>query len=89
VAKEAPAVNTRDGVPDALENTAPPEALDYSSRSTPFDIQDQADASIALTMDPEEKAGCSRGLKEIISPQPGDWSDDQSPISPRRAAPEP
>jgi trehalose 6-phosphate synthase len=80
VAKEAPAVNTRDGVLILSENTGSHQELwDYVLSVNPFDIQQQADAiHRALTMDPETRREWSRGLKEIIfSRNPGDWVDDQ------------
>ncbi len=80
VAKEAPAVNTRDGVLMLSENTGSHEELcDCVLSVNPFDIQEQADAIYrALTMDPEERRLWSEGLKEIIySRNPGDWVDDQ------------
>jgi trehalose 6-phosphate synthase len=80
VAKEAPAVNTRDGVLMLSENTGSHQELwDYVLSVNPFDIQQQADAiHRALTMDPETKRQWSQGLKEIIfSRNPGDWVDDQ------------
>ena len=57
VAKEAPAVNTRDGVVMLSENTGAHEELgDCTLSVNPFDIQEQADTiHRALTMDPEEK----------------------------------
>jgi trehalose 6-phosphate synthase len=80
VAKEAPAVNTRDGVLMLSENTGSHEELgDCVLSVNPFDIQDQADAIYrALTMGPEERRLRSERLKEIIySRNPGDWVDDQ------------
>ena len=80
VAKEAPAVNTRDGVLMLSENTGSHEELyDYVLTVNPFDIQEQADAIYrALTMPSEERHRWSQGLKEIIySRNPGDWVDDQ------------
>jgi trehalose 6-phosphate synthase len=80
VAKEAPAVNTRDGVLMLSENTGSHhELLDYVISVNPFDIQQQADAIYrALTMDPEQRRRRAEGLKEIIfSRNPGDWIDDQ------------
>jgi trehalose 6-phosphate synthase len=80
VAKEAPAVNTRDGVLMLSENTGSHEELwDFVISVNPFDIQDQADAIYrALTMPAEERHRWSEGLKEIIySRNPGDWVDDQ------------
>jgi trehalose 6-phosphate synthase len=80
VAKEAPAVNTRDGVLMLSENTGSHQELwDYVISVNPFDIQEQADSiHRALTMDAETKQRWSQGLKEIIfSRNPGDWVDDQ------------
>jgi trehalose 6-phosphate synthase len=80
VAKEAPAVNTRDGVLMLSENTGSHEELyDYVITVNPFVIQEQADAIYrALTMDPAERKQWSEGLKKIIySRNPGDWVDDQ------------
>jgi len=80
VAKEAPAVNTRDGVLMLSENTGSHHELyDYVISVNPFDVQEQADAIYrALTMDPEQKRKWADGLKEIIfSRNPGDWVDDQ------------
>ena len=80
VAKEAPAVNTRDGVLMLSENTGSHEELaDCALSVNPFDIQEQADAIYrALTMDPEERRVRAEHLKEIIfSRNPGDWVDDQ------------
>jgi trehalose 6-phosphate synthase len=80
VAKEAPAVNTRDGVLMLSENTGSHQELwDYCLTVNPFDIQQQADAiHRALTLDAATKQQWSRGLKEIIfSRNPGDWVDDQ------------
>ena len=56
VAKEAPAVNTRDGVVMLSENTGAHEELgDCTLSVNPFDIQEQADTiHRALTMEPEE-----------------------------------
>ena len=80
VAKEAPAVNTRDGVLMLSENTGSHEELyDYVLTVNPFDIQEQAEAiHRALTMPAAERHEWSQGLKEIIySRNPGDWVDDQ------------
>jgi len=57
VAKEAPAVNTRDGVVLLSENTGAHEELgDCTLSVNPFDIQEQADTiHRALTMDFEER----------------------------------
>ncbi len=80
VAKEAPAVNTRDGVVMLSENTGAHEELgDCTLSVNPFDIQEQADTiHRALTMDPEERRLRAQRLKEIISSRdPGDWVDEQ------------
>jgi trehalose 6-phosphate synthase len=80
VAKEAPAVNTRNGVLMLSENTGSHQELwDYVISVNPFDIQQQADAIYrALTMPAEQRREWSEGLKEIIfSRNPGDWVDDQ------------
>jgi len=80
VAKEAPAVNLRDGVLMLSENTGSHQELwDYVISVNPFDIQQQADAIYkALTMPPEQRRARAEGLKEIIfSRSPGDWVDDQ------------
>jgi trehalose 6-phosphate synthase len=80
VAKEAPAVNTRNGVLMLSENTGSHQELwDYALSVNPFDIQQQADAiHRALTMDPEQKRQWAEGLRQIIfSRNPGDWVDDQ------------
>jgi trehalose 6-phosphate synthase len=80
VAKEAPAVNTRDGVLMLSENTGSHQELyDFVLSVNPFDIQQQADAIYrALTMPAEERGEWLKGLKEIIfSRNPGDWVDDQ------------
>src|SRR4249919_1134721 len=80
VAKEAPAVNTRDGVLMLSENTGSHEELsDCALSVNPFDIQEQADAiHRALTMDPEERRVRAQRLKELVfSRNPGDWVDAQ------------
>ena len=80
VAKEAPAVNTRDGVLMLSENTGSHEELaDCVLSVNPFDIQEQSDAIYrALTMEPEERRVRAQHLKEIIfARNPGDWVDDQ------------
>ena len=65
VAKEAPAVNTRDGVVMLSENTGAHEELgDCALSVNPFDIQEQADGiHRALTMEPEERALRARRLQ--------------------------
>jgi trehalose 6-phosphate synthase len=80
VAKEAPTVNTRDGVVMLSENTGAHEELgDCTLSVNPFDIQEQADEIFrALTMEPEERALRAKRLKEIITERdPGDWVDEQ------------
>jgi trehalose 6-phosphate synthase len=80
VAKEGPAVNTRDGVVMLSENTGAHEELaDCTLSVNPFDIQEQADTIYrALTMGPEERRVRAARLKEIIlSRDPGDWIEAQ------------
>ncbi len=80
VAKEAPAVNTRDGVVMLSENTGSHEELEEFVLSVnPFDIQEQADTiHRALTMPAGERRRRAERLKEIIfSRNPGDWVDEQ------------
>ena len=80
VAKEAPAVNTRDGVVILSENTGAHEELgDCTLSVNPFDVQEQADAiHRALTMDPEERRIRAERLKQTIAERdPGDWVDEQ------------
>jgi trehalose 6-phosphate synthase len=80
VAKEAPAVNTRDGVVMLSENTGSHEEIgDCTLTVNPFDIQEQADAIYrALTMEPEERALRAGRLREIVDARdPGDWVDEQ------------
>jgi trehalose 6-phosphate synthase len=80
VAKEAPAVNTRDGVVMLSENTGAHEELgDCTLSVNPFDIQEQADTMHrALTMDPEERALRAARLREIVRERdPGVWIDEQ------------
>ena len=62
VAKEAPAVNTRDGVVMLSENTGAHEELgDCALTVNPFDIQEQADTiHRALTMSAEERRAARR-----------------------------
>jgi trehalose 6-phosphate synthase len=80
VAKEAPAVNTRDGVLMLSENTGSHEELaDCALSVNPFDIQEQADTiHRALTMDAEERRLRAERLRELIfARDPGDWVDEQ------------
>ena len=80
VAKEAPAVNTRDGVLLLSENTGSHVELGEAALTVnPFDIADQSDAIYrALTMEPEERKARADRLREIIdSTDPGTWIDGQ------------
>jgi trehalose 6-phosphate synthase len=80
VAKEAPAVNTRDGVVMLSENTGAHEELgDCTLSVNPFDIQEQADTMYrALTMSAEERALRAGRLREIVRERdPGVWIDEQ------------
>jgi trehalose 6-phosphate synthase len=80
VAKEAPAVNTRDGVLMLSENTGAHEELGERARSVnPFDIEEQAEAiHRALSMDFIERRKRADKLREIVDGRdPGDWVDDQ------------
>jgi trehalose 6-phosphate synthase len=80
VAKEAPAVNTCDGVVMLSENTGAHEELgDCTLTVNPFDIQEQADAiHRALIMDPEERALRAARLREIVRERdPGVWIEEQ------------
>jgi trehalose 6-phosphate synthase len=80
VAKEAPAVNTRDGVVLLSENTGAHEELGECTLSVnPFDIQEQADQiHRALIMDPEERALRAERLREIVRERdPGVWIGEQ------------
>jgi len=80
VAKEAPAVNTRDGVVILSENTGAHEELgDCTLTVNPFDIQEQADTiHRALTMGAEEKKLRADRLREIVRDRdPGVWIDEQ------------
>jgi trehalose 6-phosphate synthase len=80
VAKEAPAVNTRDGVIMLSENTGSHEELgDCTLTVNPFDIQEQADTIYrALTMDPEERRLRASRLREIVRERdPGVWISEQ------------
>ena len=80
VAKEAPAVNTRDGVIMLSENTGAHEELaDCTLSVNPFDIQEQADTiHRALTMSSEERALRAARLREIVHERdPGVWISEQ------------
>ena len=80
VAKEAPAVNTRDGVVMLSENTGSHEELgDCTLTVNPFDIQEQADTIYrALTMDSEERRLRAERLREIVQERdPGVWISEQ------------
>ena len=80
VAKEAPAVTTRDGVVMLSENTGAHEELgDCTLSVNPFDIQEQADTiHRALTMDPEERRLRAERLREIVRERdPGVWIGEQ------------
>jgi trehalose 6-phosphate synthase len=80
VAKEAPAVNTRDGVVMLSENTGAHEELgDCTLSVNPFDIQEQADAiHRAFTMSAEERALRAARLREIVRERnPGVWIAEQ------------
>ena len=80
VAKEAPAVNTRDGVVMLSENTGAHEELgDCTLSVNPFDIQEQADTIYrALTMDPEERRLRAARLRELARERdPGVWISEQ------------
>jgi trehalose 6-phosphate synthase len=80
VAKEAPAVNTRDGVIMLSENTGSHEELgDCTLSVNPFDIQEQADTiHRALTMTAEERRFRADRLREIVRERdPGKWIAEQ------------
>src|SRR5437764_5812454 len=80
VAKEAPAVNTRDGVLMLSENIGAHEELgDCTLSVNPFDSQQQADTiHRALTMSAEERALRARRLREIVRQRdPGVWISEQ------------
>ena len=89
VAKEAPAVNTRDGVLILSENTGAHEEIGDAALSVnPFDIQEQADAIYrALTMPAEERRDRATRLRDIIDrTDPGTWIDHQlADIAEKRA----
>ncbi len=80
VAKEAPAVNTRDGVVMLSENTGAYEELGECALTVnPFDIQEQADTIYrALTMDAEERRLRADRLREIVRDRDPDvWITEQ------------
>jgi trehalose 6-phosphate synthase len=80
VAKEAPAVNTRDGVVMLSENTGAHEELgDCTLSVNPFDIQEQADTIYrALTMSADERSHRAARLREIVRARdPGVWIAEQ------------
>jgi trehalose 6-phosphate synthase len=80
VAKEAPAVNTRDGVLMLSENTGAHEELGEGALSVnPFDISEQSETIYrALTMSAEERRLRAAHLREIIDrTDPGSWIDEQ------------
>lgn len=80
VAKEAPAVNTRDGVLMLSENTGAHEELGECALSVnPFDIEEQASAiHRALTMDPAERRRRAERLRGLVDANdPGIWIDHQ------------
>jgi trehalose 6-phosphate synthase len=80
VAKEAPAINTRDGVVMLSENTGSHEELgDCTLTVNPFDISEQAETiHRALTMDPEERRLRASRLREIVRERdPGVWITEQ------------
>jgi trehalose 6-phosphate synthase len=91
VAKEAPAINTRDGVIMLSENTGSHEELgDCTLTVNPFDIQEQADTiHRALTMNPEERELRATRLREIVRERdPGVWISEQlADIEAKRAVP--
>ena len=93
VAKEAPAVNTRDGVVMLSENTGAHEELgDCTLTVNPFDTQEQADAIYrALTMDADERApgraACGRSSTSAIRASGSTSSSPTSGPSGRRTRP--
>jgi len=90
VAKEAPAVNTRDGVVMLSENTGSHEELgDCALSVNPFDIQEQAETiHRALVMDAEERSLRAARLREIVRARdPGVWISEQlADVSEKRGA---
>jgi trehalose 6-phosphate synthase len=80
VAKEAPVVNTRDGVLMLSENTGAHQELGEAALSVnPFDISEQAETiHRALTMPAQERRQRAQRLREIIDlTDPGTWIDQQ------------
>jgi trehalose 6-phosphate synthase len=80
VAKEAPVVNTRDGVLMLSENTGAHQELGEAALSVnPFDISEQAETiHRALTMPAQERRQRAQRLREIIDlTDPGTWIDEQ------------
>jgi trehalose 6-phosphate synthase len=80
VAKEAPAINTRNGVIMLSENTGSHEELgDCTLTVNPFDIQEQADTiHRALTMSADEREVRATRLREIVRERdPGVWISEQ------------
>ncbi len=80
VAKEAPAVNERDGVVMLSENTGSHEELGECVLSVnPFDIDEQAETIYkALTMSPDHRQLLASSLREIVERRdPGVWIDEQ------------
>jgi trehalose 6-phosphate synthase len=90
VAKEAPAINTRDGVVMLSENTGSHEELgDCTLTVNPFDIQEQAETiHRALTMSADERRMRATRLREIVRERdPGVWISEQlADIDAKRAA---
>ncbi len=80
VAKEAPVVNTRDGVLMLSENTGAHQELGEAALSVnPFDISEQAETIYrALTMPAQERRERAQRLRQIIDlTDPGSWIDQQ------------
>jgi len=80
VAKEAPLLNTRDGVLILSENTGAHEELHpWALSVNPFDIQQQADAIYqALTMHAQERSERIEGLRAHVREHDiGRWIDSQ------------
>ncbi len=80
VAKEAPVVNTRDGVLMLSENTGAHQELGEAALSVnPFDISEQSETiHRALTMPAQERRQRAQRLREIIDlTDPGTWIDEQ------------